>query len=118
MKRFKSKFTAYNDGILFVCQPQSEQSSFNAVRNTTQKQDMKRILQLNFAELQKRERDLDFAESQGRTLSIKVKTRLHEKVTNYHMIMIEDRLYSIIDLDKDTRAEEMFLYLEEVRRLA
>lgn len=117
MKRFKSKFTTYNDGVLFVCKPQSEQSSFNAVINTVRKQDIQRVLQLNYAELQKRERDLEFAESQGRTLSMKVKTRLHEKVKKYHMIIIGDMLYSIIDLDKDTRAEEMFLYLEEVRRL-
>ena len=118
MKRFKSKFTAYNDGTLFVCKPQAEQSSFNAVRNPVSKQDINKILQLNYVELSKRERDLEFAESRGRTLNMKVKTRLHEKVTNYHMIMIGDMLYSIIDLDKDTRAEEMFLYLEEARKLA
>ena len=118
MKRFKSRFTAFVDGILFVCQPESAQSSFNAVKNTTAKKDVRKILQLDYVELSKRERDLEFAESQGRTLSMKVKTRLHEKVTSYHMIMIGDKLYSIIDLDKDIREEEMYLYLEEIRRLS
>nr|AHF24084.1 hypothetical protein [uncultured bacterium Contig643] len=117
MKRIKSRFTPYNDGILFVCQPESAQSSFNAVKNTTAKKDIKRIIQLNYVELNRRDRDFEFAESQGRTLSMKVKTRLYSRANSNHMIMIGNRLYSIFDIDKDTRTEEMYLYLEEIRRL-
>lgn len=118
MKRLEGKFTVYNDGVLFVCKPGSSESSFSAVLNTTEKKAVKKILQLDYVELSKREQDVEFAESQGHTLSMKVKTRLHKSVTNYHRILIGEMLYSIIKLDKNTRKEEMYIYLEEERKLS
>ena len=83
----KSRFSTFNDGVLFICKPESDHSSFNAV-------------------------------SQGRNLTMKVKTRLHSQVTKFHQVLIEDVLYSIIDLDIDRDRSEMYLYLEEVRKLS
>ena len=114
----RSRFSTFNDGVLFVCRPESDQSSFNAVKNPTKKSDLDRILKLNFDEMSRREQDLQFAESQGRNLTLKVKTRWHGKVTKSHQVLIGDMLYSIIDLDQDRDKSEMYLYLEEVRKLS
>ena len=114
----KSRFSTFNDGVLFICKPESDHSSFNAVKNPTRKNELERILKLNFDEMFRREQDLAFAESQGRNLTMKVKTLLRDQVTKFHQVLIGDMLYSIIDLDKDRKKSEMYLYLEEVRKLS
>ena len=114
----KSRFSTFNDGVLFICKPESDYSSFNAVKNPTKKTELDKILKLNYDEMSRREQDLQFAESQGRNLTMKVKTRLRNQVTKFHQVLIEDVLYSIIDLDKDRDGAEMYLYLEEVRKLS
>lgn len=114
----KSKFSTFNDGVLFICKPESEYSSFNAVKNLSRRVDLEKIGKLNFDEMSRREQDLQFAESQGRNLTVKVKTRLQSRVTKFHQVLIEDTLYSIIDLDIDRNRSEMYLFLEEVRKLS
>jgi len=114
----KSRFSTFNDGVLFICKPESDHSSFNAVKNPTKKKELEKILKLNYNEMYRREQDLAFAESQGRNLTLKVKTRFRNQVTKFHQVLIEDMLYSIIDLDKDRDRSEMYLYLEEVRKLS
>lgn len=113
----KTRFSTFNDGVLFICKPDSDQSDFNAVKNPTRKSDLTRIMKLNYQEKSKRDQDLDFAESQGRVLTMKVMTRLHESVTKSHQVLIDDCLYGIINVDKDRNKQEMYFYLEEIRRL-
>ena len=114
----RPKFTNYIDGVLYVCNPDSGQSDFNAVKNPTKRKNLDVIWKLDFREMSRRDQDMDFAESQGRTLTMKVKTHLLEPVNRLHMVMIGDILYSIINLDKDRYAQEMYFYLEEVRDLS
>lgn len=118
MKRKNSRFSTFNDGMLYVCKPESERTSFNAVKNPTHKTDITKIEKLAFCEMSKREEDMDFAESQGRTLTAKVKTRLRKNVSKLNQILIDKTLYSIIKIDKDRAREEMYIYLEEVRELS
>ena len=114
----KSRFSTFNDGVLFICKPESDHSTFNAVKNPKKKTELDKTLKLNYDEMSRREQDLQFAESQGRNLTLKVKTRLRSQVTKFHQVLIEDMLYSIIDLDIDRDRSEMYLYLEEVRKLS
>ena len=114
----RSRFSTFGDGVLWVCNPEEAASDFGAVKNTTKKEELKRIQKLNYEEMSKRDQDLDFAESQGRTLSLKVKCRLWPKVNKLHQILIGKVLYSIINLDEDRASQEMYLYLEEVRKLS
>lgn len=113
----KRKFSTYNDGMLYVCEKINEGSDFGAVKNAVKKEDLKKKIKLAYGEMYKRDEDLDFAESQGRALSIKVKTRLHPDVNKNNEILIGDMLHSIIKLDQDRNKNEMYLYLEEVRVL-
>ena len=114
----KSRFSTFNEGVLWVCGPEEAASDFGAVKNTTKREELKRIQKLDFKEMSKRDQDLDFAESQGRVLNMKVKCRLWPKVNTLHQILIGRILYSIINLDEDRNSQEMYLYLEEVRKLS
>ncbi len=113
----KKRFQTYNDGFLYVCTSRMTESDFNAVRNATQETELTKLLKLAYTELSKRDEDMDFAESQGRTLSLKVKTRFHPLVNKMLMVLIEDTLYSIVKLDPDREKREMYFYLEEVRKI-
>lgn len=113
----KVKIPTFNDGVLYVCKPEAERSSFNAVRNPTVEADLEKIIKLDFDETSRRDQDLDFAESQGRSLNMKVKTRLRPEVTKHHQVLIGAMLYSIIYIDYNRDRGEMYLYLEEVRKL-
>ena len=114
----KSRFSTFNDGVLWVCEPESSVSDFNAIKNTSREDQLEKIEKLVYHEMSKRDQDMEFAESQGRVLSIKVKCKLRPKVNTLHQILIEKTLYSIIKLDEDRSRDEMYLYLEEVRKLS
>ena len=114
--KMNPRFSTFNDGILWVCEPEDEQTDFNAVKNTRKASDLKKIEKLDFKEMSKREQDLDFAESQGRALNLKVRTRLREWVDKMHLVLIGKTLYSIINIDMDRMGRQMFIYLEEVRK--
>lgn len=113
----KSRFSRYNDGMLYVCEQRQQETDFAAVKNARTKNDLKRVLKLAYEERSKREEDLQFAESIGRSLSLKVKTRLNEKVDSTKKIIAGDKLYSIINIDHDKSNREMYLYLEEERTI-
>ena len=113
----KSRFSKYNDGMLYVCEQRQQITDFAAVKNTRDVKDLNRILKLAYEEKSKRDEDIQFAESIGRSLSMKVKTRSNEKVDSMKKITIGDRLYSIINIDHDRAAKEMYLYLEEERTI-
>lgn len=113
----KSRFSTYNDGMLYVCKNDAGKSDFGAVKNAKCVYDLDSCLKLAFCEMSKRDEDMDFAESQGRKLSLKIKTRLFQKVNKLNQIIICNVLYSIIKIDYDKSNGEMFIYLEEERRL-
>ncbi len=114
----KSKFSIFNDGVLKICEPEDDQTDFSAVTNTDSVDDLEVIYKLNFSELSKRDQDLQFAESLGRTLNLKVKCRYVGGINKLNLVLIGDMLYSIINMDEDRARKELYLYLEEVRKLA
>ena len=113
----KSRFSRYNDGMLYVCGQRQQDTDFSAVKNARSMKDLNKILKLAYEEKSKRDEDIQFAESIGRSLSMKVKTRSHEKVDSTKKITIGDKLYSIINIDHDRTTKEMYLYLEEERTI-
>jgi len=113
----KSRFQTYNDGILYICKNISCKSDFGAVKNAKDVYDLSECLKLAFSEMSKRDEDLSFAESRGRSLSMKVKTRFVPYLNNHSKAIIENTLYSIIKIDFDRAKSESFIYLEEERKL-
>ena len=114
----KAKRKTYNDGVLFICEQQSAKSDFGAVRNQISLSDLMTLVKLSYCEMTKRDADITFAESIGRQLSLKVKTLLHSAADAARSVLIGDMLYSIVKLDFDRKRNEMYLYLEEFRRLS
>lgn len=112
----KSRFSAYNDGIVHICEAEERKNNFGAVKNTTARDELVDVIKLNYSECSKRDEDIEFASSQGHTLSVKLKTRSY-KIVPTQKAVIEDTLYSIIKIDHDRAKQEMYIYLEEERKL-
>lgn len=117
LKGFRPETKTYNSGVLYICLPSEEKNSFAVVKNQVRAADLCKVLKLNFDEKSRRENDMEFAESKGRTLNLKVRTRLRENVNSTHKVLIGKVLYSIIYIDPDRAAGDMYLYLEEERQL-
>ena len=112
----KQKFSTFNDGIVHICDAKERKTNFGAVKNATTRNDLTHIIRLNYSECSKRDEDIAFASSQGRTLSVKIKTRLY-RIAPTQKAIIGDILYSIIKIDHDKSKQEMYIYMEEERRL-
>lgn len=113
----KSKFPPYNSGVLEIYNRKEIKSDFGAVKNITSKSDLVFVAKFPFTEMSKRDEDMEFAERQGRSLSLKVKIRFADLVKQSCDIVIENELYNIYKMDSDRAKQELYLYLEEVRKL-
>ena len=109
----KPKFSTYNDGVVRIYREKERRNDFSAKQNVSMLDDMNFIVKLDFAEASKREQDLEFAEQQGFSLTMKIKTRFVKEVDNKCKAIIDGYLYDVSYIDK-TRTE-MWLYLEGVK---
>lgn len=112
----KNKFSRYNSGKVFVYLDNTKQTDFNAKRNVSTLDDMKFIAKLDFEESSKREQDFEFANQNGFSLTMKIRTRRLESIDNKCKAVINNYLYDIKYTDKI--GVEMWLYLEGVKSLA
>lgn len=112
----KSKFPRFNDGVAYVYAEATKRSTFGAKENTREVEESDLICKLDFEQMSKREQDQEFANQNGYSLSMKIRTRYVEAVKSHCKVVIENTLYDIFDIDK-TRTEQ-YLYLEEVRKIA
>lgn len=111
----KDKFSKYNDGFVKVYREKTRQNDFSAKKNVSVLDDMDFIVRLDFEEMSKREQDLQFAEQNDFTLSMKIKTRFFKGVDNKCKAVIDGYLYDVSYIDK-TRTE-MYFYLEGVKAI-
>lgn len=112
------KMSNYNDGFIRVYEEIPVRTDFGAKENIKSKDNLKLIVKLAYEECSKRQQDLEFAEASSRTLNIKVKTRLFNGLNNNQKIVILNELYDIIYIDSDRKKQEMYFYLERVRKIA
>lgn len=110
-----NKFETFNDGVVRVYRERPRQTDFNAKRNVVTTDDMDFIAKLDFKEVSRREQDVQFAEQNDFTLSLKIKTRLLKSIDNKCKAVIDGYLYDVSYLDK-TRTE-LYFYLSEVRKI-
>lgn len=106
-----------NDGYLGVYENKHGKSDFNAPKNPKGIEDLNYIVDLAYAQMSKRDQDFEFAHSIDRNLSLKVKTRLYQKVTKANKVILDDMLYDIINIDYSKETDLMYLYMEEVRSI-
>lgn len=110
------KRNTYNDGVVLVYRDKVRTTDFNARRNVRTVDDLDFVARLDFEESSRREEDLEFAERNDFSLTLKVRTRLAPGVDNACKAVVDGYLYDIRYVDK-TRTE-MWLYMEGVRSLA
>ena len=111
----RAKFSKYNDGVVKIYREKERRSDFSAKRNVLTLEDMDFIVKLDFEESAKREQDLEFAEQQDFSLSLKIKTRFVNDVDNKCKAVIDGYLYDVSYMDKNRT--EMWLYLEQIRKV-
>ena len=109
------EFETYNDGVVSIYREKAKETDFNAKRNVLTLDDMDFIVKLNFKELSKREQDLEFAQQNDFTLSLKIKSRLVKGVDNKCNAVIDGFLYDVSFVDKTKN--ELFLYMEQIRKV-
>lgn len=113
--RKSKEFETFNDGVVSIYREKPRETDFNAKRNVSTLDDMDFIVKLNFKELSKREQDLEFAQQNDFTLSLKIKSRLVNGVDNKCKAVIDGYLYDVSFVDKSRT--ELFLYLEGVKAI-
>ena len=111
----KKKFGCYNDGVVVIYREKERRNDFSAKVNVSVLEDMDFIVSLNFQEMSKREQDLDFANQNDFTLSMKIKTRYFKDIDNKCKAVVDGYLYDIAYIDR-TRTE-LFLYLEGIKKI-
>lgn len=111
----KNKFNRYNDGIVLIYREKGKRSNFGAKENVSVLDDMDFVAKLDFEESSKREQDLEFANQNDFSLSLKIRTRYLKDVDNKCKAVIDNYLYDVKFVDK-TRTE-MWLFMEGVRSL-
>lgn len=102
----------YNDGVLKLYEDVSKRSSFGAKENEA---NLQYICKLNYAEMSQRQKDLEFAEQQGFSLGLKVKTPNSKLIKRRKKFkaFLEDGIYDVSYYD--VTAENIFFYLEYIR---
>lgn len=106
-----------NDGWIYILKVPERKNSFSAPIAPKSRGDMEELACLAYKEMSKRDEDYSFAESVGKGLSMKVKTHIHLLVSKTCKCIISDMLYDIIKIDFNKAKDEMYLYLEEVRKI-
>lgn len=111
------KIPTYLDGFALVYRPKVEEnkSYFGAKVNIKKINEMETLFKLAYSQCSKRLQDMEFAESSGRELTLKIKTRLIQGIKNTDKVIIDGTLYDIIYIDEDRINRELYLYLEENR---
>lgn len=102
----------YNDGVLRLYEDASERTSFGARKN---EEDLRPVCKLNFAEMSQRQKDLEFAQQSGFSLSMKVKTTACPLVkrNKKYKALIGTSLYDVSYFD--VAKTNLFFYLEYIR---
>lgn len=111
----KPKINTYNDGVAHIYREKERRTDFNAKQNVSALDNMDFVVKLDFNESAKREQDLEFAQQQTFSLTMKIQTRFVKGVDNKCKAVIDGYLYDVKYIDK-TRTE-MWLYLEGVRKI-
>lgn len=111
----KPKISKYNDGVVHIYREKGKRSNFGAKENVSVLDDMDFVAKLDFEESSKREQDLEFANQNDFSLSLKIRTRYLQNVDNKCKAVIDNYLYDVKFVDK-TRTE-MWLFMEGVRLL-
>lgn len=109
---------AFRDGYVSFVQPLgSNISSFGAKKNTRTENDVSSVVLLAYDRMTHRQQDLEFAYNVDKSLDMKIRCPYHPDVSTKLQAIIEDTLYDVYEVDPDINNMQMFVYMQENRRL-
>lgn len=112
----KGKRAVYNDGVCDVFRQKDVRTDFSARLNSKSLDDLEFIVRLCFSEKSCRLEDIEIADRMSFSLSRKIQVRNCDfGIDQRCMVVIGESLYSISFLDRTNT--DLFLYLQEVRKL-
>lgn len=112
----QKKVPTYNDGFVRIFR--KKQSNLTVNRNVTSLSELDFLIKLAYSETSRRQQDLEFAEQNSFSLSLKIKAPkpvIKKGLDTSCFAVIENTLYSIQFID--TNSTEYFFYLEKIREL-
>lgn len=107
----RKKRNSYNDGIVKFYKKK------NVEKNVKSLDDLEYLGFLYFEEKSKRQQDYEFAEQHGAKLSMKIATPDDGSMDTYGNAVIGDGIYAIINADRNKEKQELYFYLEEIRKI-
>lgn len=108
----------YRDGyVRFVQQTGSNVSSFGAKKNTRSEDDVEAVVTLAYDKMTHRQRDVEFAYDMDKSLDLKIRCPYHAAVTTKLQAIIGDVLYDLYEVNPDSNNMQMFIYMQENRKL-
>lgn len=108
---------SYNDGVIAIYEVKNNLNGFAAKVNEKKIEDLKFIMDLFFKEESKRQQDILFANSCNKSLTFKIKTPYTNEVKVSHKAIYNGMLYDIFFIDPSKDKKELYLYMEEVRKI-
>lgn len=107
----KVKFNTYNDGVLFFGK---YIESYDINGNATDEKEFIDKGKLFFSYQSIREEDKLKFQDTGKKISMKIKTPYMIAITSSDTVKLDNELYSILHIDKDSKRQSLFIYLTEL----
>lgn len=105
----QKKPSSYNDGVVKLYRKKTEKN----VRNLD---DLEYLGKLAFDEKNIRQQDVEFAMQQEKQLTLKIVTPDDGNMDTSRCAVIGKVIYAIINIDRDRKKNELYFYLQEIRR--
>jgi hypothetical protein len=112
------KLSKYNDGVVRIYREKRKENSFEAKENVSVLDDLEFIAKLDYEESSKREQDLEFANQNNFSLTMKVRTRFLPTMDkkNRYKAVIDGYLYDV--QYADITRTEIWWYLEGIKAVS
>lgn len=106
----QKQMPTYNDGIVKLYKR-------NTDRNPKSLDDLTYLSKLAFTEKTIRQEDIEFAMQQDKKLTMKIVTQNDGNMDTSRCAVIENVIYGIINIDRDKKKNELYFYLQEIKRI-
>lgn len=115
MLRKNRRLPTYPDGTAAIYREKDRKTDFGAKRNPRSLDHMDHVVTLAYAQKSCREQDFAFADQQGFTLSMKVRTPAFSGVDSTCKAVIGNSLFDVSHIDRSKR--DMYLYMSSAGEL-
>lgn len=106
----KRRASNYNDGIVELYQRLTD-------KNVKSMEDLEYLTKLAFDEKTVRQEDKEFAMQHDKQITLKIVTQDDGNMDTSRCAVIGNVIYSIIKIDRDRKKNELYFYLQEVRKI-